>query len=376
MAIYLDGHATTPLAPEARDAMMMAWERAGNSGSPHAAGAAASASVEAARASVARLVGADTAEIVFTSGATEANNIAILGTARQCGPHGRPRIVVSAVEHKAVLEPARALFREGFEVVEAPVDRQGRVDLHALDGLVNERTLLVSVMAANNETGVLQPIAEAAAIARRAGALVHCDAAQAVGKIPFDVLELDVDFMSISAHKFHGPMGIGALYVSAAAPRPAPIVFGGGQESGLRAGTLPTPLCAGLGEAAKIAADRLGEDAQHARELSGRFLRALKAAGVAFEVNGEGADRLPGSVALRLEHMDGDEIVDRLGRDVQISTGSACNSGEIAPSHVLRAMGLSPTEAQSSIRLLFGRYNFPEEADEAAARLAAVCAAR
>lgn len=375
MAIYLDGHATTPLAPEARDAMMSAWQHVGNAGSPHSAGARVSAAVEQARAAVARLVGADPSELIFTSGATEANNLAILGVARQAGPSARSRVVVSAIEHKAVLEPARSLRQEGFEVVEAPVGQLGRVDLDELRKLVDERTLLISIMAANNETGVLQPVAEAAAIAHGVGALVHCDAAQAIGKIPFDVLDLDLDYVSISAHKLYGPFGMGALFISASALRPAPLVFGGGQEGGLRAGTLPGPLCAGFGAAADLAAKRLSLDTKHCRDLCERFLGELKSKGVSFVLTGGDAARVPGSLALQLKGVDGEQLVDRLARDVHFSTGSACNSGEIQTSHVLRAMGLTPDEARSSVRLLFGRYNTVTEALTAARLLAEVCAA-
>lgn len=373
MAIYLDGHATTPIAPEVREAMMAAWGRVGNAGSPHAAGAIASASVDVARAAVARLIGADPSEIVFTSGATESNNIAIVGVARHAGSAARPRIIVSAIEHKAVLEPARCLRGEGFDVVEAPVDRRGRLDINALDRLVDERTLLVSIMAANNETGVIQPVAEAAAIARRAGALVHCDAAQAVGKIPLNVIDFDIDYLSLSAHKFYGPLGIGALYVSASAPTPNALVFGGGQEGGLRPGTLPTPLCVGLGVAADLAIQSLATDAAHGHDLSERFLRGLKARHVPFELTGRDAERLPGSASITVDGIDGEQVVGKLGRDVYLSTGSACNSGQILPSHVLRAMGLSPAETRSSVRILFGRYNSADDAEVAARLFAEAC---
>lgn len=354
---------------------MSAWQQVGNAGSPHSAGAIASAAVEQARSAVARLVGAAPSEIIFTSGATEANNMAILGVARQVGARARSRIVVSAIEHKAVLEPARSLRQEGFDVIEAPVNRLGRVDLDELTKLVDEKTLLISIMAANNETGVLQPVTEAAAIAHRAGALIHCDAAQAVGKIPFDVLGLDLDYVSISAHKIYGPFGMGALFISASAPRPAPLVFGGGQEGGLRAGTLPAPLCVGFGVAADLAAKRLSLDTKHSHELCAQFLGELKSKDVAFLLTGGDTARVPGSLALQLTGVDGEQLVSRLARDVHFSTGSACNSGEIQASHVLRAMGLTPEQAQTSVRLFFGRYNSETEATTAARLLAEGCVA-
>jgi len=353
---------------------MAAWDRVGNAGSSHLAGAYASASVDAARSSVARLIGADPSEIVFTSGATEANNIVIFGVARRVGPRARPRIVVSAIEHKAVLEPARALRTEGFDVVEAKVDRKGRLDLEALRTLVDDRTLLVSIMGANNETGVIQPIGEASAIARKAGALIHCDAAQTAGRIPINAFDLDVDYLSLSAHKCYGPLGIGALYIAASAPKPNALVLGGGQEGGLRAGTVPTPLCVGFGVAANLAIEHSTSDIVHARELSERFLRGLAARSIPFKRTGGDVGRLPGSASVLVEGVDGAQLVDKLGRELYLSTGSACNSGQMQPSHVLRAMGLSSAQMKSSVRILFGRYNSTAEADTAARLFAEACA--
>jgi cysteine desulfurase len=376
MAIYLDGHATTPLAPEAREAMLDAWSRAGNAGSPHAAGALAALAVDKARSSVARLIGADPSEIVFTSGATEANNLAILGVSRAAVRSGDPRrrIVVSAIEHKAVLEPARALKQEGFDVIEAPVDHEGRIDLEEFTRLVNADTLLVSVMAANNEIGVIQPIKTVAAIARRAGALTHCDAAQAAGKVSLDVFDLDLDYMSLSGHKMNGPFGVGALYVVATAPKPLPLVLGGGQEGGVRSGTLPAPLIAGFGAAADIASFGLDRDAQHSRTLAERFTEELASHTVPFEVVCAASDRLPGSLALKIEGIDASDLVDALANEVFISAGSACNAGQFEPSYVLRAIGLTYEDARSTVRLLFGRYNSILDAREAAVLLAQACA--
>lgn len=375
MAIYLDGHATTPLAPEARDAMLAAWSCTGNANSPHSAGAIAAMAVDNARGAVARLIGADPSEIVFTSGATEANNLALLGVARAAVAAGDPRrrVMVSAVEHKAVLEPARALRREGFDVVEVPVDHHGQIDLEEFARLLDENTLLVSVMAANNEIGVIQPVKKVSAIARPFGALIHCDAAQAAGKIALDVFALDVDYMSLSAHKLYGPIGVGALYVSATAPRPQPLVFGGAQESGVRSGTLPVALIAGFGAAAELATLNLDYDAQYARTLARRFAEELVNQHVDFDIVCAASDRLPGSLSLQIIGIDADELVGALAHDVLISTGSACNSGQIEPSHVLRAIGLTHEQARSTVRVLFGRYNSRQDATDAATLFAHAC---
>lgn len=370
--IYLDGFATTPLAPEARAAMMEAWDRPGNAGSPHAAGAWAASAVARARTAVAALIGAAPAEVIFTSGATEANNLALLGVARRAGRESsrRRRIIVSAIEHKAVLEPAAALEREGFEVVLAPVDRHGRLDLAAYAGCLTSETLMVSVMAANNETGALQPIAEVVALAHEAGALVHCDAAQAAGKMPIDVVELDVDYLSLSAHKLYGPMGVGALYVSATAPTPEPLQRGGGQEQGVRSGTEPVPLLAGFGAAAALARTRLDEDRQHGEALARRLIAGLGERQVRFDLITGTHSVLPGALSLMLSEVEADEIVERLSASVYLTTGSACTSGQIVSSHVLKAMSLDEASSRRVLRVFCGRYNTEADVDQAAAQIA------
>jgi cysteine desulfurase len=362
-AIYLDGFATLPLAPEARAAMIDAWELPGNASSPHAAGERAADIVDRARAEVAALIGAAPPEIVFTSGATEANNLAILGAARAAAGSRRRRLVVSSVEHKAVLEPAEALRGQGFEVVLAPVDRHGRLDLGAFAALVDDGTLLVSVMAVNNETGVVQPVAGAAAAARAAGALVHCDAAQAAGKMPIDVTALDVDYLSLSAHKLYGPMGVGALYRSAVAPRPLPLQFGGGQQAGLRPGTEPVALLAGFGAAARLARERLVDDALHGEGLVASFLDALRERQLRFARITGGHPVVPGSAALQIEGVDAEALCMRLARSVHLSTGSACTSGQLRMSHVLEAMGFSKDGARSVVRVFWSRYNSADDVE-------------
>ncbi|RUW67038.1 aminotransferase class V-fold PLP-dependent enzyme, partial [Mesorhizobium sp. M1E.F.Ca.ET.063.01.1.1] len=277
---------------------------------------------------------------------TEANNLAILGVARLArrSQPNRKRIVVSAVEHKAVLEPAHALQSEGFEISIAPVDRQGRLDLAEFARLVDRDLLLASVMMVNNETGVIQPVKEAAALAHASGALFHSDAAQAAGKIDVDVIELDVDYLTLSAHKCYGPMGIGALYVAASAPKPLPLTFGGGQQSGLRPGTEPVALVAGFGAAARVARDRLESDKEHCSALIERLLETLEERQLRFSRVSGDAPTVPGTVSIQFFDVDADELCARVARRVSLSTGSACTSGQIKTSHVLESIGLSEIE--------------------------------
>lgn len=372
-AVYLDGHATTPLAPEAHAAMEPWWhDRAGNPHSPHRHGQYAAAAVETARRYVATLIGAMPGEIHFTSGATEANNLAILGIAVAALARNERRrgIVVSKIEHKSVLNAAHKLERDGFTVTELPVTAGGVIDLEQAYTAITEDTLLVSVMAANNEIGVVQPVAEISAFARAHGALVHVDAAQMAGKLPFDAGVFDL--VSLSSHKMYGPMGVGALYVSGAIPyRPRPILYGGDHENGLRPGTLPTPLIVGFGVAAKIAAQRLDADGRHSAALSRRFEEELRGRQVRFSRNGNEAARLPGSVSIAFEGVDANELIAAISADISISEGSACQSGQIIPSHVLQAIGLSDAFLRYTVRLYFGRYNSEADAVLAAAVITA-----
>ncbi|MEJ6784005.1 cysteine desulfurase family protein [Aminobacter sp. Piv2-1] len=368
MSIYLDGHSTTPLAPEALEAMSPWWHaQAGNPHSPHLAGMLAAQAVENARSELASLVGSDPQELIFTSGATEANNIAIRGTALAAleGGIDRREIVVSAIEHKSVLSSAHSLRSAGFRIIEAPVTENGVIDILALERMVGDRTLLVSVMAVNNEVGSIQPLADIVRIARAAGALVHVDAAQGIGKVPFDCV--DFDFASLSSHKMYGPMGIGALFVSSAAHvRPLPVLFGGSQEAGIRPGTVPTPLVVGFGAAARVSRSRLGTDATHSRTLSALFLEELRSRQVQFIENIPEPSRAPGSLSLRFPGNDAMSIIARAGDRIAISEGSACTSGKITASHVLLQMGLTEEQASETVRLYFSRYNTEADATEAA----------
>ncbi|WP_064710331.1 cysteine desulfurase family protein [Rhizobium bangladeshense] len=361
--IYLDGFATLPLAPEAREAMLAVWAQPGNAGSPNVSGEIAARTIAGGRGSVADLIGAAANEITFTSGATEANNLAVLGVARAARglEPNRKRILVSAIEHKAVLEPAHALQNEGFEISIAPVDRRGRLDLAEFARLVDQDLLLASVMMVNNETGVIQPVREAAAMAHESGALFHTDAAQAAGKIDVDVVELDVDYLTLSAHKCYGPMGVGALYVAASAPKPLPLTLGGGQQSGLRPGTEPVALIAGFGAAARLAKDRISSDQEHCSGLIERLLETLEQRQLRFQRVSGDAPTVPGTASIQFFGIDADELCARIARHVSLSTGSACSSGQIKASHVLESIGLSEIDARGVIRIFCNRYQNSEE---------------
>ena len=374
--VYLDNQATTPCDPRVL-AAMLPWftERFGNPHSAeHAMGHEAADAVEAARAEVARLIGAEPREVVLTSGATEANNIAVKGAARHALRMGgeRRRVITAATEHKCVLEAVADLADEGFEPVVLPVGADGRLDPAALRAALETPTLLVSVMAVNNETGVLQDIPVLAALAREAGALFHTDAAQAAGKIPLDVA--GIDLLSISAHKLYGPKGVGALYVRRRPRvRLAPLFSGGGQERGLRSGTLPTPLVVGFGEACRLARAEMAGEAERLAALRDRLLAALRRDLPGVRLNGSARHRIPGNLNLTFPGLaPGAGALDllRAAPDLCASTGSACSSAEVVPSYVLRAMGLPPDEAARTLRLGLGRFTSAADVDFAAAALA------
>jgi cysteine desulfurase len=376
--VYLDNQATTRCDPRVVEAMLPFFTE--EYGNPHSAehvlGRRAEAAVEQARVRVAALLGAGSNEIVFTSGATEANNIAIKGAARfaagQCDP--RRRIVTVATEHKCVLESVADLAAEGFEPVVLPVRGDGLLDPAVLREALAEPTLLVSIMAVNNETGVIQDIRGFAAIAKSAGALFHTDLAQAVGKIPVDLTAWKVDLASLSGHKVYGPKGIGALFVRRRPRvRLAPLLSGGGQERGLRSGTLPAPLIAGLGIACDLAAAEMQADAERIAALRRRLLDRLSAGIPGLRVNGSLDARITGNLNLTFPARTAAALM-QAAPDLCVSTGSACSSAEIEPSYVLRAMGLSGPEAASTLRIGIGRFTSAADIDYAAAAIVAAYA--
>ena len=362
---YFDHQASTPCAPTVTALMQRASAHAfANPASPHRAGQRAAFYIERAREQVADAIGALPSEIVFSSGATESNNLAILGVADAAlaTRRRRRRIVTLPVEHLSVLAPCEQLAKQNFEVAHAPVDNAGRVKLDALATLLDDDTLLLCIQAANNELGTLQPLAQAAALAHERGVLVHCDAAQALGKVRFDVEALDLDFASLSAHKCYGPKGAGALWVRGGVAR-APIharSFGGGHERGLRAGTQNTVAIAGFGEAARIGATQLDEDAQRIGAMRDRMEAQLRARIGGLRVNGAHAARLPGASSLTIPGCDADALVAGLP-EFALSTASACHAGTPEPSHVLRAIGLTHEDAYATLRIGLGRGSEEED---------------
>jgi cysteine desulfurase len=374
--VYLDYQATTPCDPRVLQAMLP-WftEKFGNPSSiTHAYGREAEAAVERARGQLAALIKADAREIVFTSGATEANNMAVKGALRfqkQFGQQGRDSIVTLVTEHKCVLESAKAMEAEGCRAIYLPVESNGIVDLDGLKAAIDDTTAIVSVMAAHNEIGVIQPLAEIGAICRERGVLLHTDAAQAVGKIPVDVNAMNIDLMSISGHKIYGPKGIGALYMRRRPrARITALIDGGGQERGMRSGTLPTPLCIGLGEAAALAEVEMAGEAKRLKALRERFFAGIRRALPQTRLNGDPEQRLPGNLNLSFPGIPAPALMEACPA-LALSTGSACTAAEIEPSFVLRALGLSDELAAASLRIGLGRFTTEDEVDFAVSTLAA-----
>jgi cysteine desulfurase len=384
--LYLDYHATTPVDPRVLGDMLPFFtEQFGNPHSKqHAWGWEARDAVEKARAQVAALINASAGEIVFTSGATESNNLAIRGAVaasvsgkasadRLAGQPPRGHVITVATEHKSVLDVCTALGREGCDVTVLGVEASGLVDLDALRAAIRPDTVLVSVMAANNEIGTVQPLAEIGAIVRAAGALLHTDAAQGAGKVPIDVATMQVDLLSLTGHKFYGPKGCGALYIRKMKPRlaiPAQLL-GGGQENGVRSGTLNVPGIVGLGRAAEICRLEMGTESARLASLRDRLLNGLRAQLPSLRVNGTLERRLPHNLHLSFDGIEGEALLMALG-DLAVSTGSACSSGSQAASHVLQAIGASSERAGASIRFGLGRSTTTEEVDFAVDRVATV----
>jgi cysteine desulfurase len=366
--IYLDYHATTPCDPRVVEAMLPFFtEKFGNAASrTHSFGKEAARATEDARAQVAALIHADPSEIVFTSGATESDNLAVKG-AVDFHPSKGKHVVSVATEHPAVLDSCRALERGGrAQVTLLPVKPDGLIDVDALRAAIRSDTVLVSVMFANNEIGVLQPIAEIGRLCHEKGVIFHTDAAQACGKVPVDVQAMDIDLLSLTAHKLYGPKGIGALYVRKRDPRVrlSPQMDGGGHENGLRPGTLPVPLIVGFGKACAIAGAEMGEESRRLLALRERLRRSIVDEFDHVRVNGSLEQRLPGNLNVSFEYVEGESLI--LGMaDVAVSSGSACASAKLEPSHVLYALGVNEAVARSSIRFGLGRWTTEAEIDEA-----------
>jgi len=372
LPIYMDHHATTPVDPEVLEAMLPYFtEHFGNAASRnHSFGWKAEEAVEASREKIARLAGCKPAEIVFTSGATESDNLAIKGVAwayREKGNH----IITCKIEHHAVLDSCKRLEKEGFEVTYLPVDKDGLVDPEDVKRAITDRTILITIMYANNEIGTIQPLVEIGRIAKERGVLFHSDAVQAFGKIPCRVDDLHVDLMSVSAHKMYGPKGVGALYVRMGKPRVklVPIIDGGGHEKGRRSGTLNVPGIVGFGKACEIAERVMAGEADRLRSLRERLKKHLFENLDGVHLNGHPDKRLPGNLNVSFEFVEGESLLMSLNRDVALSSGSACTSATLEPSYVLMALGVREELALSSIRFGLGRGNTEEEVDYVAARV-------
>lgn len=371
--IYLDNHATTPVDPRVLAAMLPYFtEQFGNASSKnHAFGWEAEAAVDSAREQVAKLIGAGSArEIVFTSGATESDNLAIKGVAQAYRERGN-HIVTCATEHKAVLDSCKALEKQGFKVTYLRVQTNGLLDLQRLEESLTDETILVSIMAANNEIGTIQPVEEIGRLTRKKGILFHTDATQAVGKIPINVDKMAIDLLSLTAHKIYGPKGVGALYVRGEKPRVkvTPMLDGGGHERGMRSGTLNVPGIVGLGIACELGQKEMGGEAERLMGLRERLRTGLVQQLEDVYINGDPGRRLPGNLNMSFAYIDGESL--KMGlKEIAVSTGSACTSASLEPSHVLKALGLDDSLAHASIRFGVGRFNTAEEIEYTIGRVA------
>ena len=368
MPIYLDYQATTPVDPRVMEAMIPYFtEKFGNPHSrSHAYGWESEEAVEIARKQVADLIGAEAKEIIFTSGATESNNLAIKGVARFYKDQ-KNHIITVATEHKCVIDACRHLEQEGFDVTYLPVKTDGLIDLDDLKKAITDKTCLVSVMAINNEIGVIQPLEEIGKICRAHKIFFHSDIAQGFGKMPIDVTKCNLDLVSISGHKIYGPKGIGALYVRRKPRvRLEPIFNGGGQERGMRSGTVPTTLVVGLGKAAEIAMQDMDKDYKHIKKLSDKFISTIMNGAKEIFLNGNAEHRWPGNINMSFSYIEGESMILAI-KDLAVSSGSACTSSSLEPSYVLKAMGVGDELAHTSIRFGIGRFTTEEEVDYAAA---------
>ena len=366
--IYLDYQATTPTDPRVVEKMVpYFYEKFGNPHSRnHSIGWEAEAAVEEARENIAKLINANKKDIAFTSGATEANNLALKGVMEFYGAQGKKHLIVSSIEHKCVLASAYNLEEKGYEVTILPVEKNGIINLEMLKAAIKPETALVSIMAVNNEIGTIQPIKEIGKICREKGVFFHTDAAQAVGKMPIDVEECNIDLMSISAHKMYGPMGIGALYIRRK-PRVRVLaqMHGGSQERGLRSGTLPTPLCVGFGEAAVIAMKDMESDKQRILTLANKFKDGLQTALKRVHINGDATNRIYSNLNISFEGVEGESLLMGLNKYIAVSSGSACTSASLESSYVLKAIGLEDEMAHTSIRFGLGRFTTEADVDVA-----------
>jgi len=364
--LYLDHHATTPVDPRVLEVMLPYFtEKFGNASSiNHAYGWEAADAVAKARDQVATLLNVPAKGIVFTSGATEANNLAIKGVMRLAPPGSH--LITTAAEHNAVLDPVRRLQRAGTPVTILPVNRDGRVEVEAIESALRPETVLVSVMSANNEVGTLSPIAEIGRLCRSRRVLFHCDAAQSVGRLPLDLATLPIDLLSLSGHKLYGPKGVGVLYVRPGPPRVKlePLFDGGGHEHRLRSGTLAVPLIVGLGAACDLCRREMPQEAERLRTLRERLWNGLSTRLDGLTRNGHPEERLPGNLHVSVDGVDGEALMIRL-KQIAVSSGSACTTAEPEPSHVLRAMGISDLLSRASLRFGIGRFNTEEEIDYA-----------
>jgi cysteine desulfurase len=365
LPIYMDNHATTPLDPRVLDAMMpYLTSTFGNAASRnHSFGWEAEKAVEIAREQIAKLIGATAKEIIFTSGATESNNLAIKGIAEMYRERGN-HIITQVTEHKAVLDTCKRMEKAGFRVTYLPVKADGLIDLDDLRRAIDDKTILVTIMFANNEIGVIQPVAEIGKICREKGVIFHTDAVQAVGKVPVDVNSMNIDVLSLSGHKIYGPKGVGALYVRRRNPRVqiSEQINGGGHERGMRSGTLNVPGIVGLGKACEISREEMASEDKRLRALRDKLKTKLESSLDYIHVNGSMEHRLPGNLNMSFVYVEGESLLMGIN-DVAVSSGSACTSATLEPSYVLKALGLGDDVAHSSIRFGLGRFNTEAEVD-------------